>query len=338
MATHRRGNMPGITTPPNNRLWRFAIVGILVAAGIALGCAHFLKSTVSVGPGKPKTPIVSPSASVPVDFAEFSSPPRSQVTEEDAATAMAVNAATPAIPDQIVAARPFTFAPDTSPDDRARARDCLAAAVYYEAAVESPQGQRAVAQVVLNRVRNPVFPRTVCDVVFQGSTRATGCQFTFTCDGALARRPNPVGWRRALTIADDALAGVVEPSVGTATHYHANWVIPYWRTTLVKLSTIGTHIFYRWQGSLGSKTAFLRGYPGGEAAYPQLAVAIGASFVPLEGALPSMSLPATTAPVPEPDKLPPRQALRVDATPSRLAADDARGTLIDAGRKLDLVR
>lgn len=339
MATHRRGNMPGITTPPNNRLWRFAVIGILVAAGVALGCFFALRGPGSTRLAKPEIPIAARSASVPVDFPEFSSPPRSQVTEEEAATAIAVNAATPALPDQLVSARPFTFAPDTSPEDRARARDCLAAAVYYEAAVESAQGQRAVAQVVLNRVRNPVFPRTVCDVVFQGATRATGCQFTFTCDGALARRPNPVGWRRALVVADDALAGVVEPSVGTATHYHANWVIPYWRTTLVKLSTVGTHIFYRWQGSLGSRAAFLRGYPGGEAAYPQLAVAIGATLTAIDSAMPTMTLPTTTAAVPEPDKLPPRQALSADATPGgRLAADDARGTLIDAGRKLDLIR
>ncbi len=327
--------MPGTTTQPNNRFARFAVVAVLVAAGIALafGYAYFRPSSVAMPVAKPKI-ASGPSVSVPIGFPEFTSPPRSEVTEEEATTAIAVNAATPAVPDQIVPARPFTFAPGTSPDDRARARDCLAAAVYYEAAIESPQGQRAVAQVVLNRVRNPVFPRTVCDVVFQGAGRATGCQFTFTCDGALARHPNLVGWRRAQSIAGDALAGVVEPSVGTATHYHANWVVPYWRSTLVKLSTIGTHIFYRWQGSLGSKTAFLRGYPGGETAYPQLAIAIGATLGPSDVDIPTMTVPAPVAKSVEPDRLPPRQVLRIDTPANRLAADDARGTLIDNGGKL----
>lgn len=325
--------MPGITTPPNNRRARFAVVGVLIAIGIAFGAAYLLWPRGNVAVQKPGV-VATRSADVPVDLPAFTSPPRNQVTEEEAANAIAVNAATPADPAQIAIARPFIFAPNTSPDDRSRARDCLTAAVYYEAAVESTQGQRAVAQVVLNRVRNPVFPNTVCDVVFQGVGRTTGCQFTFTCDGALARHPNPAGWRRAQMVASDALAGVVEPSVGTATHYHANWVVPYWRTSLVKLSTIGTHIFYRWQGSLGNKAAFLRGYSGGETAYPQLAVAIGAATMTGDGDLPVLTSPATATKTVEPDKLPPRQELRVDVSKSRLAADDSRGTLIDNGGKL----
>lgn len=335
---HRRGNMPGTTTPQNNRTRRFAIVGILIAIGIALGVAYLIwpHNIAQVPPLKTASP--SSSASVPVGFPEFTSPARSQVTEEEAATAVAVNAATPAVPEQIQVARPFTFAPDTLPEDRLRARECLAAAIHYEAAIESVQGQRAVAQVVLNRVRNPAFPRTICDVVFQGSARSTGCQFTFACDGALFRHPNPAAWRRALMIADDALAGVVEPSVGTATHYHANWVVPYWRSSLVKLATVGTHIFYRWQGSLGGKAAFLRGYPGGETAYPQLMTAIGGEAPIFDGQIPGMVLPEVAVKAREPDKLPPRQELRVDSAASRLAADDARGTLIDSGRKIEQVR
>lgn len=325
--------MPGTTTPPNNRRARFAVVGVLIAVGIALGVAYlFVPRGTALTPKPAASAARSPD--VPIDFPAFTSPSRDQVTEEEAASAIAINAATPAEPTQIAIARPFTFAPNTSLDDRNRARDCLTAAVYYEAAIETTQGQRAVAQVVLNRVRNPVFPNNVCDVVFQGVGRSTGCQFTFTCDGALARHPNPAGWRRAQMVANDALAGVVEPSVGTATHYHANWVVPYWRTSLVKLSTIGTHIFYRWQGALGNKTAFLRGYGGGETAYPQLAVAIGASQAMGDGDLPILTGPPTAVKTVEPDKLPPRQELRVDTAKGRLAADDARGTLIDGSGKL----
>lgn len=325
--------MPGITTPPNSRRARFAVVVVLIAVGIGLGATYLLWQRGTVSAPKPVVATVR-SAVVPIDLPAFTSPSRDQVTEEEAANAMAINAATPAEPAQIAIARPFTFALNTSPDDRDRARDCLTAAVYYEAAVETTQGQRAVAQVVLNRVRNPVFPNTICDVVFQGVGRSTGCQFTFTCDGALARHPNPAGWRRARMVASDALAGVVEPSVGTATHYHANWVVPYWRSSLVKLSTIGTHIFYRWQGSLGNKAAFLRGYGGGETAYPQLAIAIGAAQVASDGDLPVLAGAPATVKTVEQDKLPPRQELSVDVAKARLAADDRSGTLIDGSGKL----
>ncbi|MEO7826955.1 MAG: cell wall hydrolase [Allosphingosinicella sp.] len=153
------------------------------------------------------------------------------------------------------AARPFGIAFAT-PADRLRAVECLTAAVYYEAAVESTAGQQAVAQVVLNRVRHPAYPRTVCGVVFQGQERSTGCQFTFTCDGALRRTPSVSGWARARRVAEEALAGKVFAPVGWATHYHTNWVVPYWSSSLVKLTNVGTHIFYRWEGGWGKPAAF----------------------------------------------------------------------------------
>lgn len=90
-------------------------------------------------------------------------------------------------------------------------------------------GQAAVAQVVLNRVRHPAFPGTVCGVVYQGSQRKTGCQFTFTCDGSLTRRTmSQSAWQRARAIAANTLSGNVNSTVGLATHYHTNWVYPYW--------------------------------------------------------------------------------------------------------------
>jgi len=139
---------------------------------------------------------------------------------------------------------------------RASAADCLTAAVYYEAATEAGQGKRAVAQVVLNRVRHPAFPNSVCEVIMQGAGRTTGCQFTFTCDGSLYRRPSRHGWESARQIALAALSGMVEPSVGLATHYHANYVRPYWSSSLDKVAAIGTHIFYRWPGGWGRSQAF----------------------------------------------------------------------------------
>jgi hypothetical protein len=117
-----------------------------------------------------------------------------------------------------------------------------------------------VAQVVLNRVRHPAFPKSICGVVYQGSERKTGCQFTFTCDGSLARVPVPALWARARAVATAALEGSVEPAVGTATHYHANWVVPYWASSLTRSADIGAHIFYRWNGFWGTPAAFTGRY------------------------------------------------------------------------------
>jgi Cell Wall Hydrolase len=182
--------------------------------------------------------------------------------------ALAINAAVPVSDLPNPAARAFAAAYAGAPD-RLRALECLTAAVYYEAAVESTDGQRAVAQVVLNRARHPAYPASVCGVVFQGSARSTGCQFTFTCDGSLARTPSAAGWARAKRVAADALAGHVYKPVGWATHYHTNWVVPYWSSSLVKLANVGTHIFYRWEGGWGKPGAFRRAGAGAE---PQVAL------------------------------------------------------------------
>jgi spore germination cell wall hydrolase CwlJ-like protein len=177
--------------------------------------------------------------------------------------AVAINAAIPVSDTPNPAARAFRvdFA---TPGDRARALDCLTAAIYYEAAIEPTDGQRAVAQIVLNRVRHPAFPKSVCGVVFQGSDRSTGCQFTFTCDGALLRTPSAAGWARARVVADEALAGKIFAPVGWSTHYHTNWVVPYWSATLVKAAIVGSHIFYRWEGGWGRPPAFRFNSAGGE--------------------------------------------------------------------------
>ena len=148
--------------------------------------------------------------------------------------------------------------------DRTRALSCLTAAIYYEAASEPDAGQRAVAQVVLNRVAHPSFPNTVCGVVFQGSERNTGCQFTFTCDGALARKPSQFFWQRAENVARAALAGYVYAPVGLATHYHTFAIHPYWADSLNFLGQIGAHRFYRLMGPAGSPGAFRFAYSGGE--------------------------------------------------------------------------
>lgn len=153
---------------------------------------------------------------------------------------------------------------DNSGVDRSRALQCLTAAIYYEAASEPDAGQRAVAQVVLNRVAHPAYPNTVCGVVYQGSERRTGCQFSFTCDGSLARVPSRMFWQRAQNVAIAALAGFVYSPVGLATHYHTVQVHPYWADSLAYLGTIGAHRFYRFGGAAGRPATFNFAYAGGE--------------------------------------------------------------------------
>jgi spore germination cell wall hydrolase CwlJ-like protein len=180
-----------------------------------------------------------------------------------ATDAMLINALKPFGAGPTPPARPFVL--KASADDRARAEDCLTQAIYYEAAVEPVEGMQAVAQTVLNRLRHPGYPKSVCGVVYEGAQRTTGCQFSFTCDGSLARIPNPVLWERARGVAQRALNGYVMPVVGTATHYHADYVAPYWAPTLYKITQIGRHIFYRWTGPSGLPRAFSGRYAGGEA-------------------------------------------------------------------------
>ena len=180
-----------------------------------------------------------------------------------AGDAMLINALKPFGAGPTLPARPFVL--KASADDRARAEECLTQAIYYEAAVEPAEGMAAVAQTILNRLRHPGYPKSVCGVVYEGSQRTTGCQFSFTCDGSLARVPNPVLWERSRGVARRALNGYVMTAVGTATHYHADYVAPYWAPTLYKITQIGRHIFYRWTGPSGLPRAFSGRYAGGEA-------------------------------------------------------------------------
>ena len=173
--------------------------------------------------------------------------------------ARVINAALPFSDAPEELATPFLVGGDEA--DKRLALTCLSQAVYYEANGESLQGERAVAQVVLNRVRHPAFPKSVCGVVYEGA--GTGaCQFSFVCNGAIARAPAPDAWREAEAVAGAALSGYVEPSVGEATHYHADYVTPRWAPLLAKVSAIGQHIFYRWPGEWGQAAAFTGRYAG----------------------------------------------------------------------------
>jgi spore germination cell wall hydrolase CwlJ-like protein len=262
-------NLPALRLPrlPRAKQWLSSLVlatalALYVLAGISVtslqptGAARADVPTVNgrlVIPG-----LGTPPAPEPLRF-------REDVAPEDA---VKINAAIPVSTAPNPPARPFRTAFAT-PADHTRAVECLAAAVYYEAGFEPVDGQRAVAQVVLNRVRHPAYPKSVCGVVFQGYERATGCQFTFTCDGAMARGPSAGNWTRARMVAEEALAGKVYAPVGWATHYHAAYVVPYWSSSLVKSAVVGQHIFYRWEGGWGRPPAFRFGATGTE---PQIAL------------------------------------------------------------------
>ncbi|HET9628588.1 MAG TPA: cell wall hydrolase [Novosphingobium sp.] len=217
---------------------------------------------------------------------------------------------------------------------RETARRCLATAVYYEAAGEGWRGELGVAQVVLNRVRHPAYPKSICGVVYQGANLPTGCQFTFTCDGRLAQSPSPAGWKQALAVADAALSGTVEPRVGMSTHYHTRAVVPYWAPSLDKLAVLGNHIFYTLAGAAGSRRAF-NGHILADTAPPGALMHAAATLVDERtGRVPGMPNPQTVIP-PSP--------IRADAPAAvRLAADE-RGSLAartgsllqaDAGHRL----
>lgn len=130
-----------------------------------------------------------------------------------------------------------------------REHNCLSQAIYYEARGESQRGQSAVAEVIMNRVASRHYPNTICGVVYQGSHRATGCQFTFTCDGSLGQRPRGRAWERAQRVATAVMSGYTRPVTQRATHYHTHEVNPVWSSGLVQTTTIGSHIFYRMPNS-----------------------------------------------------------------------------------------
>ncbi|MBO9580270.1 MAG: cell wall hydrolase [Sphingobium sp.] len=186
------------------------------------------------------------------------------------------------------AAKPYKFSGDAI--GLSRATDCLAAGMLYEAG-DDATGERAVGQVVLNRLRHPAFPKTVCGVVFQGEERATGCQFTFTCDGAMARIPSAAAWDRARGLAIRMLSGDVFKPVGMSTHYHTDWVMPYWSDTLDKVAAVDTHLFFRWKGWWGTPPAFSnKGVSGAEPVIQKLAL-----LSPAHRALPELIAPVVAS-------------------------------------------
>jgi spore germination cell wall hydrolase CwlJ-like protein len=208
--------------------------------------------------------------------------------------------------------------------ETSRELECLTQAVYFEARGEGQAGQAAVAQVVLNRVRNPAYPKTVCGVVFQGAARGEGCQFSFACDGSMRRGRELAAWTRAQQIASRALSGGVMAAVGNATHFHTLSVAPAWGPNLLRVAQVGLHVFYR----LGHGVSPVRYAADGPDTAPQPEIRLASAVVEtapaqagagaaLQAAADSVSAPAETKSAPakssepaKPVKLTPTSQLR----------------------------
>ena len=138
---------------------------------------------------------------------------------------------------------------------------CLAEAIYFESRGEPEQGQAAVAQVVLNRVRSGIYPTTVCGVVYQDRNRPFACQFSFACEGKSLRIEEPGPWAVATRIAQEVVGGSnYNPRVGEAVNYHANYVAPFWVGYLRKVDHIGNHIFYAMRDGVNWAPGALNGH------------------------------------------------------------------------------
>jgi spore germination cell wall hydrolase CwlJ-like protein len=156
---------------------------------------------------------------------------------------------------------------------RTRELDCLAQAVYFEARGETPRGQAAVATVIMNRVKNPRFPKTVCGVVYQGASHRNGCQFSFACDGIRQRIVEWDAWERARKVAARALSGFMLADIGKATYYHTTEVSPDWGAQMMRVAQVGLHVFYRFNPHARPMAAQVDGQDDGADALPGLAAA-----------------------------------------------------------------
>lgn len=246
------GTAPPPPAAARARRARFVVLALAVVLGMGLSVAGW-RLVSERATGAPSGPVLRIAFDQAAAVAAMTVDDRTQIIAEGT-DAESRNAAIPFAGGANAPMRGFLL--HASAPAAATALKCLTQAIYYEAATEPLAGRRAVAQVVLNRMRHPAYPKSVCGVVYQGAERSTGCQFSFTCDGSLLRQPMAGPWREAEGIARAALAGRVEPSVGTATFYHADYVLPRWAFELAKVNKLGRHLFYRFTGAGGRPGMF----------------------------------------------------------------------------------
>jgi hypothetical protein len=207
---------------------------------------HTMSPQRPVAGGEPETVALSfddgATPTAPLEFALNSSSPTSS---DGVLVAVETDGAGQTIVSRLSDAGKPNYAALIDPKDSARQMRCLAEAIYFESRSEPEDGQAAVAQVVLNRVRSGIYPTTVCGVVYQDRNRPFACQFTFACEGKSLRIGEPGPWAVATRIAQDVVSGAnYNPKVGEAVNYHANYVAPFWVGYLKRVDRIGAHIFY----------------------------------------------------------------------------------------------
>ena len=122
---------------------------------------------------------------------------------------------------------------------------CLAEALYFEARGEPVEGQFAVAEVILNRVKSEEFPDSICGVINQGTGRKHACQFSYTCDGKFERIANIAVYNQLVVIARAMIDNSMRQLSGGATYYHNTSVQPSWARRFEHTATIGIHKFYK---------------------------------------------------------------------------------------------
>lgn len=235
------------TRPPARALVVACLIGVSAASGV--GAVYMAASAHADAGAKP---VVMPIAAVTRASLAIAASQHTLAPQDSGLLKLASQVK----PAMLHAAAPQTASPFrlANPVDSSNDLNCLTAAVYYEARGESREGQAAVAQVVLNRVRSPAFPKTVCGVVYQGAA-AHGCQFSFACDRTVGGRHEAGAWDRARSVASRALGGYVMSAVAGATHFHVATLGALWGGSMVKVAQVGQHVFYGFGGHRGALAA-----------------------------------------------------------------------------------
>lgn len=255
------------TRPSARALAAVCLIGAGAAGSVG---AVYLASSAPADAGA--RPVVVP-ISMQVRTALAAAAAQQKLASQDSSLSQLVSRVNPALLHAAALQTPSPFRL-ANPADTSHDLDCLTAAVYYEARGESREGQAAVAQVVLNRVRSPAFPKTVCGVVYQGAA-ARGCQFSFACDRSVAAHHEAGAWDRARDVANRALGGYVMSTVGGATHFHKASLGEIWNGSMVRVAQVGQHIFYGFGGHRGALDAAMvaRNSSAPDLAPPQRAAA-----------------------------------------------------------------
>jgi spore germination cell wall hydrolase CwlJ-like protein len=235
------------TRPPARALAVACLVGAAAAGGVGA-----IYSAASATPDPGAKPVVAPIAPA-TRAALANAAAQHPAAPQDSGLLKLASQVNPALLHAAALQTPSPFRL-ANPTDTSHDLDCLTAAVYYEARGESREGQAAVAQVVLNRVRNPAFPKTVCGVVYQGAA-AHGCQFSFACDRSVGAHHEAGAWDRARGVANRALGGYVMSTVAGATHFHVATLGAIWNGSMVKVAQVGQHVFYGFGGHRGALDA-----------------------------------------------------------------------------------